>query len=409
MPIDDQLFGTPENANEALYDAMVRHQIYLQRVSGGLRKQIEKLLNDTEQEIADRIRGRLLNSDGLTSSIEVRRLETLLGMLKRIRGEAWEKVGQTWQDELTAIAKHEPELMASMVTTSAPVVVQTVLPETGLLKAIVKSKPFEGKTLKEWSKSVAAEDIRRIEAQIRLGMVAGESSSDIARRVVGTARLKGTDGVTEISRRNAAAITRTAVNQVTNEARAEFFKANSDLFEEEQYVSTLDSRTTAVCRAYDGQRFEIGRGPIPPLHFNCRSLRVPVLDGELLGSRPQKPTTEKMLLKEYGEKNGLGAITKRQQLPRGTRGDFDKFARGRVRELTGQTPSSTTYQQWLGRQSKSFQDEVLGKTKARLFRDGGLQLDKFVNRAGDELTLSQLAQKHAEAFTAAGLDPSEFN
>ena len=42
-------------------------------------------------------------------------------------------------------------------------------------------------------------------------------------------------------------------------------------------------------------------------------------------------------------------------------------------------------QGWLGRQSAAFQDDVLGRTRGLLFRKGGLRLDRFVNRAGDEL------------------------
>jgi hypothetical protein len=71
-------------------------------------------------------------------------------------------------------------------------------------------------------------------------------------------------------------------------------------------------------------------------------------------------------------------------------------------------PAATSYQEWLKRQSKEFQEDVLGKTKARLFRDGKLPLDKFVNRLGDELTLAELAGMHSAAFKAAGLDPAAF-
>jgi hypothetical protein len=90
------------------------------------------------------------------------------------------------------------------------------------------------------------------------------------------------------------------------------------------------------------------------------------------------------------------------------KGEFDKFSRKRIRELTGQVPATTSYQTWLKSQSKEFQEDVLGKTKAKLFRDGKLQLDKFVTRNGTELTLSQLAKKHADAFRAAGLNPEDF-
>ena len=67
----------------------------------------------------------------------------------------------------------------------------------------------------------------------------------------------------------------------------------------------------------------------------------------------------------------------------------------------GRVPASTTYQDFLSRQSKEFQDDVLGKTKGELFRKGGLTVDQFVDRNGTELTLSQLAKTHPEAFQRA--------
>jgi hypothetical protein len=184
--------------------------------------------------------------------------------------------------------------------------------------------------------------------------------------------------------------------------------ANQDLFSEEQFVATLDARTTPVCRSLDGKRYPVGKGPIPPLHFNCRSLRVPVLDGDALGKRPFVAATKAQLLREYAEREGLKVPKTREALPRGHKGAFDAFARMRVRQLTGRAPGRTTYQEWLSTQSAAFQDDVLGKTRARLFREGGLTLDKFVNRRGDEIPLSELARLHAAAFRAAGLDPKGF-
>ena len=41
-------------------------------------------------------------------------------------------------------------------------------------------------------------------------------------------------------------------------------------------------------------------------------------------------------------------------------------------------------------------------------RKGGLRLDKFVDKAGNEIPLSQLARTDRAAFKAAGLDPENF-
>lgn len=313
-----------------------------------------------------------------------------------------------WVQEMVNLAKAEPDFADGALKTVVPVVMETTLPPVSLLRSIVTSQPFQGKTLREWASSIARADLERIEGQIKIGLVQGEPSDAIARRVVGTVAQRGRNGVTEITRRNAAAITRTAVNAISNQARREFFKANSDVFQEELYVATLDSRTTPICRANDGKRFPIGQGPIPPLHFNCRSLRVAALDGEAIGSRPARSFTQRQLLREYARREGIRVPASRDALPYGHKGAFDKFSQARVRELTGRVPSKVSYGEWLKRQTREFQDDVLGNTKARLFRRGGLDLDRFINRQGDELTLSQLARRERDAFIAAGLDPEDF-
>jgi SPP1 gp7 family putative phage head morphogenesis protein len=396
-----------KTANQEFFDAVVRHQIYLMRYSETVRKDIEKILNATEQDIADKIRSRLLKHQGMNTA-GVRKLQSLQAYIKTVRYKAWDEIDEVWLREIKALAKAEAKITAASLRTSVPVLLDLTLPPPGLLSALTNTAPFEGRTLKQWASNIRKTDLDKILQQIKIGMVQGEGSDAIARRIVGTARLKGQDGVTEITRRNAAAITRTAVNHISNAARQEFYRQNSDIMEGELYVSTLDSRTTPVCRANDGKVFELDKGPMPPLHFNCRSLRVAIIGGEAIGNRPAKPTTEKMMLREYAEENNLGNITSRDSLPHGHKGSFDEFSRQRVRQLTGTVPAKTSYQEWLKGQSTEFQDDVLGKTKAKLFRNGGLTLDKFVNRDGVELNLRDLAQKHADAFRAAGLNPESF-
>lgn len=72
--------------------------------------------------------------------------------------------------------------------------------------------------------------------------------------------------------------------------------------------------------------------------------------------------------------------------------------------LSGQVPSSMTYDEWLRKQPKAVQEDVLGVTKAKLYRDGDLSVDRFVDRAGHELTLDELRRKEADAFERAGID-----
>ena len=405
---NDQLPGGPGTVNEEFFDALVRHQIGLLRLTGSIRNRIYRILDATEADIADQIQRRLDLAEGLVRPADVRRLNTLLETIRRTRLRAWNQVDEVWLTELRDLARQEPEFVSGMLKTVSPVVVDTIIPPVSTLNAIVTTRPFEGRILRDWARDIRRADLQRIEDQIRIGLVQGEGSQQIARRVVGTARRRGTDGITQTTRRNAEAITRTAVISISNQARREFFTANSDLFSEELYVATLDARTTPICRSLDGQTFPIGEGPIPPLHFSCRSLRTAVIAPEPLGRRPAKPFTERQLLSDFTSQQGIDRVIRRADLPRGFKGRYDAFARARIRELTGTVPAKVTYEQWLGRQTMQFQNEILGVARARLFRRGNLSLARFVNRQGDELPLSQLARQHRSAFIAAGLDPQDF-
>lgn len=101
---------------------------------------------------------------------------------------------------------------------------------------------------------------------------------------------------------------RTKSTEVMNRARLEEFQ-ESGVVEAYQYSAILDDRTTDVCMALHGKIFKAGEEPIPPLHFNCRSLLIPitkfetykpdthveaVIDGELKEVEIDKFIDEKM-------------------------------------------------------------------------------------------------------------------
>lgn len=136
----------------------------------------------------------------------------------------------------------------------------------------------------------------------------------------------------------------------------------------------LDKVVSVECRDFSGHVFNLETekgfyvaGGI--ITHNCRSSTAPVLKS----------------WKEMG--------IDLQEAPEGTRASLD-----------GQVPASTTYSDWLRRQPPEVQDDVLGKAKGRLYRKGGLSVDRFVDRAGNELTLDQLRRREADAFEKAGID-----
>jgi SPP1 gp7 family putative phage head morphogenesis protein len=196
---------------------------------------------------------------------------------------------------------------------------------------------------------------------IRLGLVQGESTDKIVARVRGTRGARYADGVLDISRRSAQSIVRTATTHVSNQAARHTWKANANVVKGWQFVSTLDSRTTVTCAALSGQVFPVGEGPIPPRHIRCRSISVAVT-------------------KSFRE---LGV-------------DKDELTPGQRASIDGQVAGDTTFAKWLTAKGPGMQDEILGPTRAQLWRDGKLDLIQFVKSDGTVLTLEQLRTRYPD-------------
>jgi SPP1 gp7 family putative phage head morphogenesis protein len=398
-------------ANEQLQDAVIRHQIGLYRYAGSVRNRVLALLDATERDLVEILqrRGVRLVGRDPRETVTQGRLKALLAEVRELRRRALTEAFGTLRDELKQLVVAEAEWAARAVQTVSPVQMSVTLPEPNTLRALVTHRPFEGAVLSQWAQTVTRSDVQRIYRAVQLGMVQGEPLPMITRRVVGTAAQRGANGLTQMTRNHLTTITRTAVHSMANAAQSQTWQENSDIFTHERFTATLDARTTPICRSEDGKIYKVGEGPTPPLHYNCRSVRVPVIDPKQAGFRPTRAATQRQLLREYAKANNLQGVRSRADLPRGHAGRFDSFSRTRVRELTGRTPASTNYQEFLGRQSRQFQDDVLGPNRAALFRRGGLTLDKFVDRAtGRQYTLAELARREAEAFRRAGLDPDDF-
>jgi len=106
-----------------------------------------------------------------------------------------------------------------------------------------------------------------------------------------------------------------------------------------------------------GHKVPWGAGP-GRLHFNCRSVSVPVL-------------------KSWRE---LGF-------------DVDELSAGTRASMDGQVPAEQTYGQWLARQPADRQDEILGVERARLLRAGKLTVERFHDDKGRWLSLADLRKR----------------
>lgn len=403
---------TAPSANEAYRDAALRHQIDLRRYSSGLTKRVAQLLEQADMDLTEKLRLRLARFEGRPLDFTGERWKAMLADIREARAVALNQYKELVRSELRTLSTMEGAREVSLLQASIPIEITFAAVAADQLRAIITSSPFQGRFLRDWFSTLEAGDQQRLTTALQLGMVNGEPAEDIVRRVVGTRKNQYTDGILSITRRDAQAIVRTAVNHVSNTARSYVWDANSDIITARIWVSTLDGRTSAICRARDGHGTAVGDNPLPegvqplkpagakpPAHFGCRSVMVAYIDGVgLLGNRPTVTDTRTRVKREIDFRR----MAKEQGKP------IQDIRKAWAAENVGRVPAATTYQDFLKRQPAGFQDEVLGKTKAKLFREGGLNVDQFVDRAGNELTLSQLAERKPDAFRKAGLDPEKF-
>lgn len=263
---------TPERtANEIYLDAVLRHQIDLRRYSSGEIRDIRKLLLEADKDLVALLRTRL-SELGLPASrddVTVRRLRSILTDLRVARAEALEALRDEFTQHADDAAALEAERERTLLEASIGIQITVEGISLKTAHAIVANSPFQGQLLKDWFSQLTGVDAQRLERAISLGVINGETVDQIIRRVVGTRAGAYQDGVLSITRRNAEAIVRTAINHISNEARSEVWDANPDIVSEEMWVATLDGRTTPYCQAMDGKVFPVNEGPRPPAHFNC--------------------------------------------------------------------------------------------------------------------------------------------
>ena len=397
--------------------ALFRNAIDLNRYSNKVGRQIITTYNDIIIDAVNQLRA----IDELAAPVKAARLRAILAQLKdslntwsgdsitalstELQGLA-ELQSDFVADQLrkalpagarTAVNTVEisPQFAQSVVTTD-PTQLNVVVLSDDLFKAVQGAPQTfsltaaqgatitlpNGEVVSKAFRGIAVDQAERFGQVVRNGLLTGETTPSIAKRLIGQLQfgdygplstgqvraagisvkqlLAAGGELTAVTDSQIITLVRTSINQVANAASQQVYEANQDITKKYRYIATLDSRTSAICRALDGREFEYGKGPMPPQHFNCRSTTVPIIDPDIL-----PPSTV------------------------ATRASAD-----------GPVPVNTSYGQWLKNQPLSVQEEVLGKDKVpyfnRLAEKYGVRdaMAKLVRDDGSELSLDDLRKRY---------------
>lgn len=345
-----------------LLNQTVRHGIYLTRYSSSVVNRLVALLNRVEPDLAAQI---IMALERLPrESFTVERLEAVLGGVRALNASLYRAIRSELLDELRTFAAYESGFQARLLTDAVRrtgLGVSFASANVDQVYAAALARPFQGVLLREALDGIEAGMSARIRDAIRIGFVEGEPIDRIVRRIRGTRTAGYADGLLNRSRQDIAAMARTAVAHTANVARQQTYEAND--IGKWMFVATLDNRTTIGCASLSGRTFDVGKGPMPPRHWNCRSASIPLLPGQtsLAGTR--------------------ASVDYRGDRPKGR-----------------QVDANMSFSAWLRGQGAEVQDEVLGPTRGRLFRSNRIDVTRFTDDRGRVYTLDELRRRDASLF-----------
>ena len=396
--------------------ALYRNAIDLNRYSNKVAKDIIVVYNDIIVDAVNQLRA----IDELAAPVKAARLRAILAQL-RDSLNTWSGGSITaLSTELQGLAELQTEFAAIQMQKALPAgsrsVVNTVEVSPQFAASVVTTDPTQigvitlsddlfaavqgapqtysltatqgtmitlpnGEVVSKAFRGIAVDQAEQFSQVVRNGLLTGESTPAIAKRLIGrlqfgdygplsVKQLAAAGGeLTAVANNQVMALVRTSINQVANAASQQVYEANQDITKKYRYIATLDTRTSARCRALDGREFEYGKGPMPPQHFNCRSTTVPILDYNQLG-------------KDLGIEN------------------LEPPPSGKRAASGGMVPSDTTYGEWLKKQPRSVQNDAIGADKVpyfnRLADKYGAKdaMAKLVRDDGSELSLDDLRKRY---------------
>jgi hypothetical protein len=279
-------------------------------------KQLKSLIQNafSLQNVADRA---VLDVDGLLARVmlSVRRsIETGLPDESLLRDAAWKSLQPIVQDVLLAYADGLRRAIEQQHVTAAPDMAAYAVREATNAGAVITrglSRPLQASVIEQVGRArvgkarfrelfypeekrgvdgrfipqkkippVVKSMFRVVDRNVRIGILEGRTTQQIANQVVHETITRGVPGVslrgqTSVRqiRAQAMAMSRTVVQDVARQVKEEVWQANADALEGfvYQWSSALDSRTCETCAVLDNRTWKTRRkAPTNPIHPNCR-------------------------------------------------------------------------------------------------------------------------------------------
>lgn len=367
-------------ANEKIADAMIKQGIDLMRVEAALRSGINRRLTALEKELVEQIK-RVEPSAPEHLRDRVVRIEALVAQANQAFGNAYGDIEQELEDALTEVVETESRNLVKIIGGLFGIRLGLKILNQRQARSLVRQALVEGAQGRSWWRKQEGNARFNFDRALREAVYANEELSSILRRVRGSRSAGYKDGVMATNRRHATTLTRTLFTSVLNNGRLETYRANADIIKGVQWLAVLDNRTSDICKALDGQAWDLEGNRLPgtvhpfvgppPAHFNCRSTLIPVMKSwNSLNSSARRDVQRRL---------------QAANLSRPIRTSFD-----------GKLSGDVTYESWLANKDRKNPESVkkiLGAGKYKLWKDGDIAFTDLIDQSWNPLTVAQLTRK----------------
>jgi len=303
---------------EDIQDQFMSHALNLNAFANKEALELKVMFSDFSKELSDKIN----ESEIGQMTYRKQKLNLLKKQADTTVDSLYNKIYNEQSDVLVDLALSESVAAKSMVNKALGVEALTTTITPNVALQLVSDSIIQGAVQKEWWSTQSDKLKTDYLAQVRMGMLAGESTDDIARRIAG--RFNGTydtvtlkngktrrigqreGGIMNTSFRNAEALARTSIHTISNNAILETYKGNMDVIKGVELIVTLDDRTTEICISRSGMAWDLETGePLPDSAPQPKS-STPIVTGEKSIAKKLKPpvvepATKPVLIKETKE------------------------------------------------------------------------------------------------------------
>ena len=384
------------------------HQARLQVIGANWGEEINNALDATEKKFLERLQKELKIFDFVPNQKKtLEQLKKINEKLVKIRAQAFSDAQKNVENESKELAENEVK-WGKRVTKEMTGEKKLNEPSETMLGRVVSYSLSSGKTLNQWFLKIAADDAARIETVIRQGFSAGLSIDEIVRQIIGTKANDYRDGIFNTTRNEANNIARTICNGIANSAKMAFYQANDDVITGVEILSTLDGRTCPVCASLDRKRYKMDETPPSlPLHHQCRCVLLPVTPASDFADE-QRPMANADFMAEakrnysakYPDKNfdDLATSTKKKYYYQAMHEYEARTGKPAYTQSDGAVSFRDYFNEHMTEQQRK---DWLGPERYKLWKKGGLKLDKFIPPYPQKrLTVEELKKLDQASFAS---------